>query len=209
MTPGPLLLKQTLIPLLLVSAAAGLTSAVIARRSAPGLDVSLSFTVPATSAPRTVPAARTSGTEETAFESLQAAELFAETLTGWLVGPDFVAEVYARAGVPVPQGASVRRLSRAFAAQKRGGQVADVRFHARSTEEARALAGAVRAEAEERTTQFNLAGQALTFRVLSGEPLLVPVPVSPPIRGAVAALVVFVSGFSLVLLWDFLRAPDA
>lgn len=205
MTPAALLLRRSLGPLLVVAVGAGVVAAALAARARPGVDVALAFTVPVPSGPSAVrPAAERA--EDAARETLRAAEVFADTLAGWLASPDFVARVYARAGVTFP-GVSVRRLSRAFVAHRLGGQAVDVRFRARSHEEARALAQAVVGEIGERADAFNAGTRQRAFRALPAEPLIVPVNVSPLLRGLVAGIVVFVLGMNGVLLWDFLRSP--
>lgn len=200
MTPAPVLLRRTLGPILLGAVVAGIIAASVSRRQAPGVDATLTFTVPAPARTASV-----SSEQETAFESLQAAELFAETLTGWLASPDFVSAVYQRASVAFAQ-PSVRRFSRAFVAKKRGGQVVDVGFRAQSSEEASALARAIAAEVTERTNALNTEKSPWRFEALAGTPLIVPVRVLPAVRGLVAAVVVLVVGINLVLLWDFLQS---
>ncbi|TSC73049.1 MAG: Uncharacterized protein G01um101438_72 [Parcubacteria group bacterium Gr01-1014_38] len=206
MTPAVLLLRRTFGTLVLLSVAAGVTTGFVSARKNPGVDVALTLTVPLPT--RQAPQRDRSGGNvgETTFEALQSAELFAETLSGWLSSPDFVAAVYQRAGLKFPR-ATVRRLSRAFTAVKRGGPVADVHFHAPSAADGQALARAVITEIQERTTAFNAAAEDLTFRVTASDPLVAPVLVSPLLRGVVAGIVALVIGINLVLLNDFLRSP--
>lgn len=205
MTPAALLLRRSLVPLLVAAVGAGVVAAALAARARPGVDVALAFTVPVPSGP--APSRSVTGrTEDTALETVRAAEIFVDTLAGWLASPDFVARVYARAGATFPR-VSVRRLSRAFAAHQLGGQAVDVRFRARSDEEARALAQAVVGEIGERADTFSAGTRQRAFRALPAEPLIVPVSVSPLLRGLVAGIVVFVLGMNGVLLWDFLRSP--
>lgn len=207
MTPAAILLRRTLVPLAGMAVVAGFVTAWITMRSSPGVEATLTFTIypPEQALLRREEGGRSA---DTSFEILRAADLFTETVTGWLSGPDFVADVYQRARVEFPD-VSIARLSRAFAAQKRGGHVAAVRFHARSPEEARALATAATAELAERTEAFNREARSLSLHVAPSEPLIVPVRLSPAIRGATAGLVVFVLALNAVLLWDFVRtSPD-
>lgn len=206
MTPAALLLRRALGPLLLISVVTGVAVGIVSRRTNPGVEAALTLTVPAPV--RESPSNRTpSGATETAFEALQSAEIFAETLAGWLTSPDFVAAVYARAGV-VFQRVTVRRLGRAFTAVKRGGPVVDVHFRAPSADEARAIARAVVTEIQERTAAFSSVTGGPVFRVTTSEPLVIPVLVSPLLRALVGGVVAFVLGLNLVLLGDFLRSPS-
>lgn len=206
MTPAAVLLRRTLPPLLLMSAAAGIATGVVSAQKDPGVEVALTFTVPAPTRQETRESRSPNSTDETTFEALQSAELFAQTLAGWLTSPDFVAAAYARAHVAFP-GATVRRLSRAVTSVKHGGPVVEVRFRAHSSDDGRALARAIVEEIQGRTAAFNAATGGLIFRVTASDPLVIPVLVSPPLRGLVAALVAFVIGINLVLLVDFLRSP--
>lgn len=208
MTPFRQLLPRALPPLLLVALAGGVSVGVVTARTVPGVEVIQPFTVPLPS----VSARAESAYAESgglAFDALQASELFAGTLVGWLVSPDLVAGVYHRAQVRFPGTPSVRRLSRAFVAQKRGGSVVEVRFHARSADEGQALARAIREELEIRVAQFNSATRQLVFEARPGEPLVVPVRLSPVLRGLTASVVLFALSLSAVLLWDALRTPPA
>lgn len=204
MTPAVTLLRRAGVPLALATLAGGITAAVVTARSNPGVEVVQGFTVPVPSVAAGI-RERTSAPTDLAFDALQSADLFAGTLTGWLASPDFVSVSYRRAGLRFPGGETVRRLSRAFAAQKRGGSIVEVRFRARTTEEAQVLARAVAEELQERVRTLNAATSSVVFQVQSGGPLIVPVSPSPLIRGLVAAFVVGFVGVNLVLLWDYLR----
>lgn len=208
MTPAVLLFRRFFGTLVLLSVVAGLVTGFVQSRMNPGVDVSLTLTVPSPTR-QSVPRDRSGDALwETTFEALQSAELFAHALSGWLTSPDFVAAVYTRAGLTFP-GATVRRLSRAFTAIKSGGPVVEVRFRVPSVEHGEALARAVIAEIQGRTTAFNAATGDLTFRVTASDPLVIPVLVSPPLRGLVAGIVTLVIGVNLMLLQDFLRSSPS
>lgn len=204
MTPAATLFRRTLVPLVLAATAAGIVAAAVTARSNPGVDVVHVFTVPVPTV-STDSRERGSSPGDLAFDALQAADLFGSTLTGWLSSSGFVASAYRRAGVAFPGGETVRHLSRAFIAQKRGGSIVEVRLHARSIEEAGALAGAVAGELTDRVRALNAATGSVMFQVQSGEPLIVPVRESPLLRGLLAAFIVGFVGVNLVLLRDYLR----
>lgn len=206
MTPAHVLLRRTIGPLLFLSIAAGVVTGIVSTRTNPGVDVALTLTAPS---PTRASSARNSvgGTEDTTFEALQSAELFAYTLSGWITSPEFTAAVYRRAEVAFPQ-ASIRRLSRAFTAVKRGGPVIDVSFRAQSEADGQALARALIAEIQARTAAFTAATGDSRFVVTASDSLVIAVRVSPILRGLVAAIVVGVLGVNLVLLRDFLRSPE-
>lgn len=208
MTPAFLLLRRAVGPLALLSVVVGIVTGVVSARQNPGVDVALTLTVPSPTRQTLQQNRSGAPVEETAFEALQSAELFAQALSGWLTSPDFVAAAYRRANLTFP-GASVRRLSRAFTAATRGGPVVDVRFRAPLAADGQALAQAVVAEIQERTTTFNTATGGLTFRVTASDPLVIPVLVSPLLRGLVAGIVAIVIGVNLILLRDFLRSSSS
>lgn len=206
MTPWNLLLRRTFAPLLILAVGAGVVAAGVTKTLDPGVEVSLSFTVPL---PSTTGVTRIGGAarlEDGGVQAVRAAEVFAETLVGWLGSPDVVSLAYERAGIVFPS-LSVRRLSRAFTARRAGGQVVAVEFRARSSEEGERLAAAVVSEVESRTSALNAHVQDVVFRLGTAKPLIVPVQYSPLVRGTITALVVSVLGYSLVLFWDFLRSP--
>ncbi|TSC64275.1 MAG: hypothetical protein G01um1014106_196 [Parcubacteria group bacterium Gr01-1014_106] len=206
MTPAHILLRRTLGPLLVLAALAGVITAIVSARTNPGVDVALTLTVPSPTRPA---AGRdvSGDAKETTFEALQSAELFAYTLSGWMTSPEFTAAVYRRAEITFPK-TTVRRLSRAFAAVKRGGPVVDVSFRAQSDADGHALARALIAEMQARTAAFTAATGDSRFVVTASDPLVLAVRVSPFLRGLVAALVVGVLGVNLVLLKDVLRSPE-
>lgn len=200
MTPGTVLLRRSVPPLVLVSLLAGVVAAGIAARQPERVDIALGFTVPLPEERRSAGANQV----PTAVNPVEAATLFAETVAGWLASPDVIADAYRRANLPRPQG-SVRALARLVTAQQRGGQVVDVRFRARTPEEGRALAEALRETLAERAAALTDRTPLLPFRLEAGEPLIVPVRPQPMLRGLVATIVVFVIGINLVFLWDVLR----
>ncbi len=204
MTPGPVLLRRSVPPLVVVSLLAGVVTAGITARQPERADVALGFAVPLPEERRPAGAGSAPG----AADPVQAADLFTQTVAGWLASPDVIADAYRRARLPLPAG-NVRKLSRLVTAQQRGGQVVDVRFRTRTPEEGRVLAGALRDVLVERANALTGRNPALTFRLAGGEPLIVPVRPQPALRGLVAAVVVFVAGINLVFLWDVLRGPSA
>lgn len=205
MTSAAVLLRRTLGPLVFLSLAAGVLAAIITSRTPPGVEVALTLTAPSPTRASVRNAA--GGTEDTTFEALQSAELFAYTLSGWTTSPEFTAAVYRRAGIPFPR-ASVRRLSGAFTAVKRGGPVIDVSFRTQSETDGQKLAQALVEEIQTRTAAFTAATGGLRFVVTASDPLVIVVQHSPLVRGLVAALVVGVLGVNLILLKDFLRSPE-
>lgn len=207
MTPGNLLFRRAFAPLLVLAVGAGVVAAGVTMKRDPGVEVSLSFTVPLPTIHGRRDIGGVARLEDGGVQAVRAAEIFADTLVGWLSSPDVVARAYERAGVAFPR-PSVRRLSRAFTARRIGGQVAVVEFRAISSEEGERLAAAVISEVEARTSRLNAHAQDVVFRLGTSKPLIVPVQYSPLVRGAVAALVMAVLGYSLVLFWDFLRTPS-
>lgn len=199
MTPAAALVRRAGTPLLLSSLVGGVIAAFLAARQPPIVEVVQSFVVPL---------AEAQGTRPDQGNPVEATDLFVGTLTGWLTSPDFVAKAYERArvgGAP----SSVRSLSRAFVAQRRGGQVVDVRFQAALSADAQALARAVREEVAERASALTKGPSTPAFRVMALEPLVLPVRPQPLLRGLVAFIVLFFLGLNLVFFADFLRTPRA
>ncbi len=188
--------------MLVASAIAAVGTALIVSRLPPAVDLSMSFTIP-------VPDRPASGDYEyDGFYALQATDLFAQTLTGWLGSPEVVARVYEQAKLALPT-TSVRRLARLFTSRKLSGQLVEIRIRVQSDDEARRLASALAAVIEERVAAVNVAGQrGLTFHVVAGEPLIVPVPRSAMLRALTAFVVTTIVGLNLVILADaFKRVP--
>lgn len=202
MTPSAVLLRRVFWPLLALGLAGGLAAGVVAVQRPPRVDVVLGFVVPI---PEGASARSSSGPGGP--DPVGAADLFVGTLSGWLASPDFAAAVFRRASLPVPA-LSIRKLGRVFEARRRGGQVVDVRFQARSADDAARIAKAVREEVAERATAFAGGNSVLSFRAIAGEPLVVPVRSNAALRGLVVGVVLLVAGVNIVFLWDFLRSPS-
>lgn len=201
MTPARILLRRTLGPLLALALVGGIAVGIATARQPPRVDGIIGFVVP-------IPAQETKQTlsDLGGSDPIEAAGLFVGTLSGWLASPEFAHEVYRRASLPEPA-TSVRKLSRVFEARRRGGQVVDVNFRAKSADEAERISRALRDEVSERASAFSGSEQALSFRAVAGEPLVVPVQQNPLLRGLVAGVVILVVGLNAVFLWDFLRTP--
>lgn len=204
MTPVVILLRRFLPKLFGAAAVAGVIAGAVTTRSSPGVDVVVLLTVyPPEVA--TVPVRGGEQSDETAFDLLRAADVFAETVASWVSSPEFVSATYARAKVELPS-PSVTRLDRLFGAQKRGGQVVSLRFRSRNRDGGEALASAAVEEVNMRADAFNRASRSLAFTVSAARPVIAPVVLSPLIRGSVAGIVVFFFGLNSVLFWDFLRS---
>lgn len=202
MTPVPLLLRRHAGSILLLAAVAAVVTAIVVPRLPPGVDAVLTFTVH-------IPERPPSGEYEfDGFYALQATDLFAETLAGWMTSPQFVAEVYSRTGLPQPA-ASVRQLGRVFTARKVSGQLVELKFRARAADDAARLSREASIVLGQRTERFNAAGKgSQEFSAVSAEPLIIPVRRSAPLRALVSALITAVVAANILLFWDAMKTTE-
>ncbi len=200
MTPLPKLFASWFKPVVLLSIFAMVVTAIITPRLPRGVDVSTSLTVP-------VPERPESGDYEyDGYYALQATDLFSNTLSGWFKSPDFVSKVFQRAELPRPA-QSLRSLGKVFTVKKISGQLVEVQFHAETVEEGKKIAYAVSSVLEEQVEAFNKEGKGpLSFAVLVGEPIYIEVVRNTLVRSLVAALVVFVLAYNLVILIDGIKS---
>lgn len=202
MTPIPLLLRQWGRSIVLVAVLAAVVTAVLTTRLPRQVEVVQTLTIPVPDRPST------NEYEFDGYYALQATEIFADTLAGWLTSADLVAEAYDRAAMPRPA-TSVRRLARVFVARKVSGQLVELRFQTAREADARRLLQEVDRLIAERAVAFNESGRsALAFSIHPQDPLILPVQRSVPIRALVAALVAAGVFTSIVVFADAWKIED-
>lgn len=162
-------------------------------------DVSIDITIP-------VPARQaTTNYEYDGYYALQATDLFGDTLAGWFKSPDFVAQIFSKAGLSAEIN-SLRNLEKFFTVKKVSGQLITVGYSVKDDKSAGKIGEAIVENVNNRVEIFNKNGnKSLFFTALVGKPLIVLYKRDKYIDALIAGVIVLVFGFNLVIIVDALK----
>lgn len=148
-------------------------------------------------------------TEDYAYDgyyALQAADLFSNTVMGWLTSPSVVEAIYEKADVSLPT-RSLRRLARIFSVKSRGAGIVEAQYRASTEDEAMRLATAMGLVLSQRAEQVGQEEEVrFVFHIVPSEPFIGFPDRNPFLRSIVAVVVVLVIGASGIILVDSLRS---
>lgn len=196
------LLKRRLPLILLISVLAALVAYGVASRIKPSYIVHFSYTV--SLAQRDV----ASDFRFDGYYALQATDLFATTLAGWLKTPEHVVEAYQEAGLTLPS-TDARDIVKAVDVAKSGSQLVQVAVKNESKIDAEALASGLKTVIERQVRAYHDKGTpAIAFTVVADTPWTGLQTL--PIKTLVSGVFVFVFLFLLngvLLLKSIRRLP--
>ena len=140
------------------------------------------------------------------YYALRAAELFADTIISWFSTPASVSDIYAAAGIALPETEAASAAGR-FRAKKLSAQVVTVSYAERDRGRAEALAKAGIATAAARTAELNrdADGRSL-FELIAAEPVI-SASRFPSDRAAVIGLLLGAAASALALYFSASTKP--
>lgn len=107
------------------------------------------------------------------YYSLQASELFSETVVSWFLSPEVVTDIFEKAEID-PETENLRELSHIFDAEKLAAQNVLVKFKTSNKDDAEKLSRAMQEVVTERTKILNSAsGEDAKFTVIVKDPITV------------------------------------
>jgi len=107
------------------------------------------------------------------FYRLQADEKFAETLVEWLKSPRSVANIYENSGFNL-QNISLKKLSKAFRAEKLSSQVVSVSYGTNDEKTAKKIANSIEKILSENTSSLNqYQKEESWFKIIAHKPLII------------------------------------
>ncbi len=134
------------------------------------------------------------------FYSLQASELFADTVVSWFLSPEIVNSIYNGAGIDLGD-KTLRELSRVFDAEKMASQNVLVKFTAGDVSEANHVVSSMKTILSERTQILNKSNsEDAKFTVIIRD----PITVSQKMEIWMVALISLVVSFFVSILIAFL-----
>lgn len=141
------------------------------------------------------------------YYRLQADEKFAETIVQWLKSPRVVTDIYVDAGVEA-RDLSLRRLSKAFKADKMSSQIVLVTLQVKSREEAKKISSALVEAVEENTETLNKDQKEETwFKIVANDPVIMENTVSFLTLALASLLLGIFLAFWTVLFAHYLKSP--
>lgn len=156
--------KKRLPLMLLITVVATLVAYGVASRIQPSHIVHFSYTI-SLAQRETAPDFRFDG-----YYALQATDLFAATLAGWMKTPEHVVEAYREAGLPLPS-TDARTIVKAVEVTRSGPQLVQVAVKSESKIEAEALASGLRVVIEREVDRYHDKGiPAVAFTVVADTP---------------------------------------
>lgn len=137
------------------------------------------------------------------YYTIQATDLFSNTVEAWIKSPEVVTEIYTQAQVGI-NGDNIKVLTKKFKAEKMSPHYIELRYTTGTEKDAVDIAGAITKVLDEKASMISQVSQKQTaFTVKSGTPIIMlsepPVLINTFI-GLVAGLV---AGFVFVVLREY------
>lgn len=131
------------------------------------------------------------------FYRLEADEKFAKTVVEWLKAPGIAREIITKSDVTTGE-KSLRQLSKSFRAQNLSSQIIDVRFSAKSEDEAKKIKNSIESIVSEKTAGLNAsASDPDWFEIKASDFIFVKNIQNIPLNLTIAALAGIFAGIFL------------
>jgi capsular polysaccharide biosynthesis protein len=136
----------------------------------------------------------------------QAAAAVSDNIIGWLSSASTVAEIYQRAGYPLPA-ASIRALSKTFTIQKKIGTsaVIDVSYSSKNQEQAITLIKTASEVVKERVEQQNKSDTSSILSVRVNEPVSIAEPKPTGLNTSIAGFAGLLVALGIVSIREALK----
>ena len=107
------------------------------------------------------------------YYAIQANDLFANTIVGWLKSPEIVVAIYKEAGVKFPV-KNLRKLEKFFKAFKTSPHSVEVKFKSKTKKDAQSIAKTVVSVLKKKTTTISrISQEEIVFSVVGSDPVIV------------------------------------
>ena len=135
------------------------------------------------------------------YYGTQVATTLSDNIVGWLSSPAMVAEIYQKAGYPLPPG-NLRDLGKIFTAKKQAATstVINISYSSTDKEQSEKLIAAAAEVLKKQIESENANSEGAVFRVSSANPVVIEAPKPIALNTAIAVIIgLFLSvGFSLL-----------
>lgn len=139
------------------------------------------------------------------FYSLQASELFADTVVSWFLSPEIVNSIYDGAGIDLGD-KTLRELSRVFDAEKMASQNVLIKFTASNSNEASQVVDSMKTILSERTQILNKANsEDAKFTVIIKDPITVSHKVKIWVVTLISIVVSFFVSLFIAFLFEYIE----
>ncbi len=139
------------------------------------------------------------------YYAIQATDLFAATLAGWIRSPETIVAAFNRSDLAVPT-QNPRDLTRIVKSEKTAPQLVQVTITGTTPQEVEALTGALKQVMEDNVRQYHEQGTpALEFRVMATKPWASVSRVAVPVITAATFVLVFFIALNVLLLIESVK----
>lgn len=107
------------------------------------------------------------------FYSIQASDLFANSIVGWLKSPEVVMNIYKKANVDLPF-ENLRKLEKKFKAFKTSSHSVEIKFKSKSQKNAQNISEAIESVLKEKAELIKKTSQEeISFSIIGSEPVII------------------------------------
>ncbi|MFC1663301.1 hypothetical protein ACFL04_04040 [Patescibacteria group bacterium] len=197
------IIKKSLIWIIVITILGGTSGLLVAITTTEKFDTSLSFNI------NRINKQETTEYQYDGYYAIQAADLFAKTVTSWLATPSILLEIYDEAGID-PRVDSLTSFASRFTTKKYSSQNIGVRFKERDRVTAEKIAAAIIDVLQEKTTNINQTADAKSlFEIVGSTPVIVATKPSIAVLTIVGLVAGFFVVFMMVLIIYYLRVPPS
>ena len=138
------------------------------------------------------------------FYSIQASDLFINTILGWIKSPNLVAEIYKKSGVSF-DGEKIKNLGKRIYAKKVPPQNIILTVTDSQADGSKNIALSTIELIKEKTSQLSLiANSSATFEILSSELITTPIKPNVPFNLAVSFIAALILSILIIFIMEYL-----
>lgn len=149
---------------------------------------------------------RTKDYQYDGYYAIKAADEFGKTVVQWFKNPEMARSIYNQAGIDTSD-RSIRKLSKAFQAQQMDPQYIEVRFSAKTEEQAKKISLTISEIIQVKADKVAIASsQSISFSVIAEDPTIIFSQPSILINGLIALVVGLILGIFVVSAKEYLKS---
>lgn len=143
------------------------------------------------------------------YYSIQASDLFSQTVMSWFLTPSVLLEIYEEAVID-PQISSIEEISSRFKTKKFSPQNIVVRFKEKDNQRAEKLSAAIIKIIQDKSIESNrTSSQKALFEVIGNKPVIVERTPIIWLNSLIGLIAGFIFSVVVVYIIDYLRQEDA
>lgn len=139
------------------------------------------------------------------YYTIQATDLFSNTVEAWIKSPEVVAEIYRQAKIDI-DGNNIKGLTKKFKAEKMSPHYIELRYTTETEKDANSIAESITKVLDEKASVISAVSQKQTaFTVKSGTPIIMASKPPILINTVIGLIIGLIAGLGFVIIKEYTK----